>query len=241
MISSAAGRSADAQIRISNLRVRRKSAPFSDIQRRSTSDVPISLLMSTSAITPAQPSRGRRCEACALPGDLRAHIETALAEGRSFSHVSRIAGAPSRDAIRRHVMNGHVNPEIADAVSRSHGLDVVSVAGRLADATTRAREAGLVALEAGDAALALRAIDVEVRTLGVLSNMGVEREIDADLALKARHVAHATIQLVRDDPTQAEPLAAELDRIYSSDMAADIRDIADEVREHSPEFRNEIS
>lgn len=194
----------------------------------------------SASITPAQPRRGRRCEACALPGDLRAHIETALAEGRSFSHVSRISGAPSRDAIRRHVLNGHVHPEVADAVMRSHGLDVVSVAGRLADATTRAREAGLVALEAGDAALALRAIEVEVRTLGVLGNMGVEREIDADVALKARHVAHAAIKLVRDDPTQADPLAAELDRIYSADMAADIRDIADEVRDQFPNSEIEV-
>lgn len=192
--------------------------------------------MDTSALTPAPPRRGRRCEACALPGDLRAHIETALAEGRSFSHVSRISGAPSRDAIRRHVMNGHVNPEVAQAVERSHGLDVVSIAGRLADATTRAREAGLVALEAGDAALALRAIEVEVRTLGVLGNMGVEREIDADVALKARHVAHAAIKLVRDDPTQADPLAAELDRMYSSDMADEVRYIADEVRDRIPEI-----
>lgn len=131
-------------------------------------------------------------------------------------------------------MNGHVDPEVAAAVERSHGMDAVAVAGRLADATTRAREAGLVALEAGDAALALRAIEVEVRTLGVLSNMGVDREHDADLALKARHVAHAAIKLVRDDPAQAEPLAAELDRMYSGDMAADIRDIADEVREQFP-------
>lgn len=177
-------------------------------------------------LAPASARPGRRCEACALPADLRAHIETALAEGRSFSHVSRISGAPSRDAIRRHVMNGHVNPEIADAVARSHGMDAVAVAGRLADATSRAREAGLVALEAGDAALALRAIDVEVRTLGVLANMGTEREYDAELALKARHVAHAAIKLVRDDPTQAEPLAAELDRINSADMASDLRDIA---------------
>lgn len=138
-------------------------------------------------------------------------------------------------------MNGHVNPEIADAVSRSHGLDVVSVAGRLADATSRAREAGLVALEAGDAALALRAIDVEVRTLGALSNMGVEREIDADIALKARHLAHAAIKLVHEDPRQADLLAAELDRLHSGDMAADIRDIADEIREQFPESRNEIS
>ncbi len=135
-------------------------------------------------------------------------------------------------------MNGHVSPEVAEAVERSHGMDAVSVAGRLADATTRAREAGLVALEAGDAALALRAIDVEVRTLGVLSNMGVEREIDADIALKARHIAHAAIRLVRDDPAQADPLAAELDRMYSGDMAADIRDIADEVRDRIPEIEN---
>ncbi|WP_144877533.1 hypothetical protein [Microbacterium sp. 1.5R] len=131
-----------------------------------------------------------------------------------------------------------MSPEVAEAVERSHGMDAVSVAGRLADATTRAREAGLVALEAGDAALALRAIDVEVRTLGVLSNMGVEREIDADIALKARHIAHAAIRLVRDDPAQADPLAAELDRMYSGDMAADIRDIADEVRDRIPEIEN---
>lgn len=135
-------------------------------------------------------------------------------------------------------MNGHVNPEVAQAVERSHGMDAVAVAGRLADATTRAREAGLVALEAGDAALALRAIEVEVRTLGVLGNMGVEREVDADVALKARHIAHAAIRLVRDDPTQADPLAAELDRMYSSDMAADIRDIADEIRDCTPEIEN---
>lgn len=126
-------------------------------------------------------------------------------------------------------MNGHVQPEIADAVARSHGLDIVAVAGRLADATTRAREAGLVALEAGDAALALRAIDVEVRTLGVLANMNVDREIDADIALKTRHIAHAAIRLVRANPTQADALAAELDRLHSGDMAADIRDIADEA------------
>ena len=86
-----------------------------------------------------------------------------------------------------------------------------------------------MALEAGDAALALRAIDVEVRTLGVLANMNVDREIDADIALKTRHIAHAAIRLVRANPTQADALAAELDRLHSGDMAADIRDIADEA------------
>lgn len=166
--------------------------------------------------------RGRRCDVCALPAEARTKLETQLAEGMSFSRISRSHSAPSRDSIRRHVTSGHLAPDIADAVARAHGLDVVAVSGRIAEAAQRAREAGLVALEDGDAALALRAIDVETRTLAALAAAGVEREADAIIAADVTTLARAVFALAQADSHVADALTAELDRRGRRDLADDV-------------------
>lgn len=166
--------------------------------------------------------RGRPCDVCALPAETRTKLETQLAEGMSFSRISRSHSAPSRDSIRRHVTSGHLAPDIADAVARAHGLDVVAVSGRIAEAAQRAREAGLLALEDGDAALALRAIDVETRTLAALAAAGVEREVDATLAAGAMDLARAVFTLAQSDRHVADALTAELDRRGRPGLADDV-------------------
>lgn len=185
-------------------------------------------MTSTAAHTPTP--RGRRCDTCALSAETRERVEQQLALGRSFSHVSRIPGAPSRDSLRRHVVGRHLAPAIQEAIERAHGLDAVSVAGRIADAAGRAREAGLVALENGDAALALRAIDAEVRTLGVLAGMGVEREDDALFAEGVRDVAHAVFRMAHRGDEAAEAVAHELDRMHRPLLADDVIDQFPETR-----------
>ncbi|WP_295852026.1 hypothetical protein [uncultured Microbacterium sp.] len=176
--------------------------------------------MTIAQTTPAR--RGRRCDVCALPAETRTKLETQLAEGMSFSRISRAHGAPSRDSLRRHVTSGHLAPDIADAVARAHGLDVVAVSGRIAEAAQRAREAGLLALEDGDAALALRAIDVETRTLAALAAAGVEREADAIVAASAMDLARALYTVARADAHVADALTAELDRRGLRDLADDV-------------------
>jgi hypothetical protein len=173
--------------------------------------------------SPAAPARrGRRCETCALPAEVRTQIETQLAEGWSYSRIARIPGAPSRDGLRRHVESGHLAPELQRAAERAHGLDRVSLAGRFADAARRAREVSLQAAEEGDGPLVLRAIDTETRTLGMLATLGIEREHDADLAVTARDVSHAAILAAQQSPELAEQIAVELDRAGRSDLAEQV-------------------
>lgn len=140
----------------------------------------------------------------------------------SFSRISRSHSAPSRDSLRRHVQSGHLAPAIADAVARAHGLDAVAVVGRIAEAAQRAREAGLVALENGDARLALRSIDTEVRTLAALAAAGIEREADAILAADVMTLARALYTVAKTDGHVSDALTAELDRRGRRDLADDV-------------------
>jgi stage V sporulation protein SpoVS len=176
-------------------------------------------------------ARGRRCEVCSLPAKIRTRIEGALAEGQAFSRISRtLTEAPSRDSIRRHVLAGHLPAAVQEVVERAHGLDALAVAGRIADGARRAREAGLEALEAGNVSLALKAIDTEARTLGMLASLGIQREYDADLALGTRDIARAALVAARQHPGVGEAIAAELDRVHRGELADDVRDQIPETK-----------
>lgn len=187
--------------------------------------------MAQNTVAELPPRRGRRCEVCSVPAEVQARIDTALAEGLSFSRISRMTGAPSRDSIRRHVLAGHLDPAAQEAVERAHGLDTIAIAGRFADGARRAREAGLDALDSGNVILSLKALDTEARLLGMLTAMGVEREYDADLALGARDIARAALVAAQNYPEVAEIIATELDRVRRPDLADDVRDQANSRNE----------
>lgn len=179
--------------------------------------------MSTS-ITPAPARRGRRCEVCSLAPEARIQIESALAQGVSLSRISRTQGAPGRDSIRRHVTSGHLAPAVQAEVERLHGLDSTTIAARIVDAARRAREISIEALEEGDRTVALRAIDTETRTLGMLATMDVTSEADAELAEMFKTTAHAVYLLARRDAATAEAVAAQLEAMHQHPLADDVRD-----------------
>lgn len=142
--------------------------------------------------------------------------------GESISRIARRSDMPSRDSIRRHVLHGHLAPDIAEQVARSHGLDSAAVAQRIADVAQRAREAGLEALEAGDRAGVLRAGDAELRALSALSGLGVELERDAFVADGVRDIARAVFVLARSNPAVAEAVAVQLDSMGRTELAEDL-------------------
>lgn len=176
--------------------------------------------MSTLATIPAR--RGRRCDVCALPSDARTRIETALAQGMPLSRISRSTGAPSRDSLRRHIASGHLAPQLQQAVERLHGLDATTVTARIVDAARRAREISIEAFAEGDRTNALRAIDTEMRSLAVLSTLGVSSETEAEMAKAYQDTAKAVFVAARQDPAAAEAVASELYDLERGDIAEDL-------------------
>lgn len=185
-------------------------------------------------LAPAQARRGRRCEVCSLAPEIRTRIESALAQGVSLSRVSRSSDSPGRDSLRRHITSGHLAPAVQAEVERLHGLDSTTIAARIVDAARRAREVSLEAMQDGDRASTLRAIDTETRTLGMLATIGVSSETDAELAEIFKATTHAVYVLAQRDPATAEVVAAQLDSMHRPAIAEDIRD-------QFPETKSEIS
>ena len=79
-----------------------------------------------------------------------------------------------------------------------------------------------MALENGDARLALRSIDTEVRTLAALAAAGIEREADAVLAADVMTLARALYTVAKTDSHVTDVLTAELDRRGRRDLADDV-------------------
>ena len=161
---------------------------------------------------------------CALTSEDRTSLESALAAGTSISRISRQTWAPGRDSIRAHIQSGHLAPQLQATVERQHGLDSVTIAGRVVDAAQRARETALDALQSGNPTVVLRAGDAEVRALSMLSAMGETSEQEVQLRTMYRDVATAVIRVARRDPATAEVIAAELDAMHRPTIADDIRD-----------------
>lgn len=157
-----------------------------------------------------------------------------MAQGVSLSRISRTPGAPGRDSLRRHIASGHLAPAIQAEVERLHGLDSTTIAARIVDAARRAREISIEALEEGDRTVALRAIDTETRTLGMLATLDVTNEAEAELAEMFKTTTHAVYLLARRDAATAEAVAAQLEAMHQHTLAEDIRD-------QFPESENEVS
>lgn len=157
-----------------------------------------------------------------------------MAQGASLSRISRTPGVSSRDSLRRHITSGHLAPAVQAEVERLHGLDSTTIAARIVDAARRAREVSLEAMQDGDRASTLRAIDTETRTLGMLATLGVSSETDVELAEIFKVTTHAVYMLAQRDPATAEAVAAELETMHRPAIAEDIRD-------QFPNSRNEIT
>lgn len=166
--------------------------------------------------------RGRRCDVCRLPADVRTRIESALAQGVPLSRIASTLESPGRDSLRRHITSGHLAPTVQADIERLHGLDSTTVAARIVDAARRAREVSIEAMADGDRAHVLRAIDTETRTLAMLSTLGVNSETEAELQQAYKDTARAVFLAVRRDPATAEVIAAELIDIDRSDVAEDL-------------------
>ncbi|MDQ0725693.1 hypothetical protein [Microbacterium sp. W4I20] len=110
------------------------------------------------------------------------------------------------------------------------GLDHTTVLARVSDIAGRARTAALEAADAGDRAAVLKAGDSELRALGILTANGETSEQEIALRSMFRDIAAAVIRLARHDAAAAEPVAAELDRMHRSAIAADIREQYPESR-----------
>lgn len=166
--------------------------------------------------------RGRRCEVCSLPTEVRTRVESALAQGVPLSRVARSSDSPGRDSLRRHITSGHLAPAVQQAVERVHGLDSTTVAARIVDAARRAREVSIEAMADGDRAHVLRAIDTEMRSLAVLSTLGVNSETDVEIAQAYQDTARAVFIAARNDSAAAEAVAAELYDVGRGDVAEDL-------------------
>lgn len=186
----------------------------------------------TTAAAPAR--RGRRCEVCALQPQLRLVVETALADGTSFSRIARNNGAPSRDSLRRHVAQGHLPAALQDRAERAQGLDLTTIVSRISDVAQRARRTALEAAEAGDRAGVLRAGDGELRALTALQGAGIDDERQAALLAMRGAVAKAAYSLAQTSPELAEMIAIELENDGHHDLA-------DELRPQIPETNREVS
>lgn len=161
---------------------------------------------------------------CSLTSEERTSLESALAAGTPISRISRQTWAPGRDSIRAHIQAGHLPQQLQETVERMHGLDSVTIAGRVVDAAQRARETALDALQSGNPTVVIRAGDAEVRALSMLSAMGETSETEVQLRTMYRDVAMAVIRVARRDPATAEVIAAELESMHRPTIADDIRD-----------------
>lgn len=167
---------------------------------------------------------GRRCSVCALPADARLTVETALAHGEPYRAISRESGGlVEPDALRRHVIAGHLPPELQASAEATHGLDVASLAYRIHEIAQRARETALEARAAGHHSTVIRAGDAEARALGILAGMGVRHESTVEDADMLKQMARAVIRAARHSSAVAEAVAAELDALDRPAIADDIR------------------
>lgn len=169
-------------------------------------------------------SAGRRCSVCSLPSDARLSVETALARGEAYRVISRASGGlVEPDALRRHVVAGHLPPQLQDAAEATHGLDSTTLAYRIHEIAQRARETALEAQRSGHHSAVIRAGDAEARALGILAGMGVRHEGDVQDADAFKATAHAVLRAARRSPAVAEAVAAELDALDRPAIADDIR------------------
>lgn len=168
--------------------------------------------------------QGRPCTVCALPARERGELELALADGATFLSVARSTmGAVDRNAVRRHVVNGHLPERIAESVERLAGLDAASLQQRIYEIAQRARETAQEAYAAGHHSTVLRAGDAEARALGVLAQLGVKHEEDVERATAYRSVTRAVLIAARTHPEVGEAVAAVLDQADQQQHAAEIR------------------
>jgi hypothetical protein len=149
-------------------------------------------------------------------------VETSLAAGVSIARISRERGAPSPDAISRHIRSGHLPRQIEERVLRVTGLDSVAIASRVLDIARRARTSALIAAEQHNHAAVARAGDSELRALTALVAMGAHSEAEVELDAAARHVFRAVINVARRDPASAEAVAAELEKQGHASLAEDV-------------------
>lgn len=194
--------------------------------------------MSKTDVQPQQArTAGRPCSVCALPADARLSVETALAHGEAYRAISRQSGGlVEHDALRRHVIAGHLPPALQSAAEATHGLDVASLAYRIHEIAQRARETALEAQRSGHHSTVIRAGDAEARALGILAGMGVRHESTVDEADMLKQTARAVIRAARSRSDVAEAVAAELDALDRPSLADDLRAQAPthELREIRP-------
>lgn len=194
--------------------------------------------MSTDLQQQTRPS-GRRCTVCALAPEARLSVETALAHGEAYRVISRASGGRVEpDALRRHVVGGHLPPQLQDAAEATHGLDSTTLAYRIHEIAQRARETALAAQRSGHHSAVIRAGDAEARALGILASMGVRHEGDVQDADAFKATAHAVLRAARQSPSVAEAVAAELDALDRPAIADDIRQ---QARTHRPTPRLEAA
>lgn len=165
---------------------------------------------------------GRPCSVCSLTPALRTGLETQLAQGVSIARISRQRGAPSADAIARHIRAGHLPRQIEERVLRATGLDSVAVASRVLDIARRARASALIAAEQNNHAAVARAGDSELRALSALVAMGGASEMEIELDAASRRVFQAVVNVARTNPASARAVAAELERLGHVTEADDV-------------------
>ncbi len=180
--------------------------------------------MSAEAVPQQTRRAGRRCTVCVLPAASRLGIETALAQGEAYRVISRASrGLVEPDALRRHVVAGHLPPKLQHAAEATHGLDSTTLAYRIHEIAQRARETALEAQRSGHHSAVIRAGDAEARALGILASMGVRHEGNVQDADAFKATAHAVLRAARHSPEVAEAVAAELDALDRPAIADDIR------------------
>src|SRR5690606_12934318 len=117
-------------------------------------------------------------------------------------------------------IRAHLAPELREQLRGSQALDVPDLLARVAAVADDARDARTKALDAGNAAIALKAGDSELRALGVLTErLGVD-ELDVLAQLRdAEMLARAVGSLTRTHPDAVQALAVALERGGAAEMA----------------------
>lgn len=179
--------------------------------------------------------RGRPCTVCVLPAEERTRLELALADGATFLSVSNSTmGRVDRNAVRRHVVHGHLPDSIAEAVERLNSLDLTTLQHRIYEIAQRARETAQEAYSVGHHSTVLRAGDAEAKALGILAQLGINHEKDLEKAIAFRAVSRAVFISARTNRDVAEAVASVLDLTGQEHYALELRE---QFRDKAPETK----
>lgn len=160
---------------------------------------------------------GRPCSICT--STLQSEVDSQLVTGITVAEVSRRFQL-SPDAVRRHRAQ-HVVVGI-DEIKTTTGPATIAL--RLQEAAEAARLIRQRAAEAGNGAVALRAIDTEARVLVALSErLGISAEATIDVLREGDDILRALAAVIREQPAAAELAASEFELLDRHDLAEEVR------------------